>query len=1086
MVRKHIPRDYSAHKKSILRPYDEYVKLEIFSCDPEFTRYYLAEDNSLTKFSNAVKTSWKSWSCFISKNKRDDMVFDLKYNATEFGEYRIDIYYEKSNHIYSDVKYNTGKNLTGQVTIFNGSNTVHDKEYQFNGENNVLKKITVYEKFNTGVHNINLEIPVNCYFMGVIVQKLKVYTAQIEYGDNAKRLRGNIAISSATVSCTDMVKPTELKAEIGYDNALECFNSPSGFYIDYMDEVNFYAKDDDGVIRRVFGGYVSSILPDSNNQKLTLHCTDRLADGQNKYVLDEMKLEGGTTALNEDEYSDGMTKNFKSYAQALKYLCDIHESTLKSNISPNYLVDGEKFVKGLVLSYGRNKNIKSIPVSNGISTSADNFIMIRNKPSGEKVQTWTLYNASKVAKTPPKITDYKYLHITYGLGSPKTEIKSKVTEKVDNADTTAGAQKFSKCGVSADGKYIMAIGKPSAGKDSKKGWTKTVFKRKCPKCGSTQLYWGIFWAGNETSNWGLFTCTGNREGGSAEGHVFCKSCDADYSVQGWDHISGSKYHLEKVSSMVASSKSEAYKLKEGKISAVPKTGVSITPDNVFEAIAKKCKKYHYKLGGSSTYTAMKKSGKGDCWAFSELIFSELKSYGVSCKIVDYPTNLSDHHRSVLYKNAKGKWEDFPYRKYNLNKNLNNTSKSKSGHKIDEFKGTNIGNVKTKTTSTSQSQTTTITTTKNYDKSKPFQGYLKITYSTKQSFDAPKYSLYIKFTLGHTDGDSINTGLNLYWVNNTTKKATLKLDNNLSFIDVIKSKRGENANVYLQSIQMIAPKKKVSKKSSSSKDDSNWYTYDKSTIDESSCKMRLYQISFNNNLETESSELKSCGKSINSMLGDLVEDTGYLVDMTYGLHRIDDVINFRVDNSSNIAFTSSEGDNNNILSWDNISYNPLSSMYNSSMQVFKKDDELYHYVDTKNAKSILKYGEKCVLVTNNNKISSTEAYFNATMNEKYNSEQTYSYTITVPNFPFLRLGEYIKVVANAKKLNGVKRLKSFELEFKDSTMPRLRSKLGLNELSPSAQLSKNIRELKQNAKKESTYFTNSAIVDSDKEIYVWDQ
>ena len=97
---------------------------------------------------------------------------------------------------------------------------------------------------------------------------------------------------------------------------------------------------------------------------------------------------------------------------------------------------------------------------------------------------------------------------------------SKTTEKVDPAETTAGSQKFSKCGVSEDTKYLMAIGLPSAGKDSKKGWTKTVFKRKCPHCGSSELYWGIFWGT-------VFPCTGRAEGGSAEGHIFCKSCDAD-------------------------------------------------------------------------------------------------------------------------------------------------------------------------------------------------------------------------------------------------------------------------------------------------------------------------------------------------------------------------------------------------------------------------------------------------------------------------------------------------------------------------------------------------------------------------------
>ena len=92
---------------------------------------------------------------------------------------------------------------------------------------------------------------------------------------------------------------------------------------------------------------------------------------------------------------------------------------------------------------------------------------------------------------------------------------------------------YSIYGVSPDGKYIMAIGRPSAaGELSKYGYTfyKSVFERICPCCRSDRLYWGIFWAGSETANWGVFPATGLKESGSAEGHIFCAKCDADFSV----------------------------------------------------------------------------------------------------------------------------------------------------------------------------------------------------------------------------------------------------------------------------------------------------------------------------------------------------------------------------------------------------------------------------------------------------------------------------------------------------------------------------------------------------------------------------
>ena len=1098
MDSKHIERDYSAHRKNVIRPYDEYVKLEIFSFDPKYTKTYLREDNTLKGKSNTAKTSWKSWSCFKSEDKQNEMKFSIKYNAKKVGDYRIDFIYEQNNAIHEKVgkkNTNTSKDLTGSIAI---DGTELNPAPKFDGENNVLKRKTLFRHLSKGNHTINFSIPHNCYFYGVIIRKVIKFVGDNYYGDALGSEEGNMVLTTCTVTNGDMLKPTELSAEVFYDPDFECDESPSGFYIDYHDECNFYVKSNDNEIVQIFGGYVSSILPDSDRTKLTIHCADRLVDGQNKYILDFMTLGGGKTDPSETEYNKSMKHDFDSYPKALKYLCDIHETTLKSNITSNYTVDGEKFHKGFTITYGSNKKIKKVTASNGLTTVSKNYIMLRNKASSNKQQSWALYDAKKHSKKPVEITNYPYLHITYGLGKKKTEYSTKTTEKVDVADTSAGSQEFSKCGVSKDGKYLMAIGLPSAcGEVSKYGYKyyKRIYERKCV-CGSTNLVWDWHWVGK--SDYGYSPCRGNSEGGSAEGHIFCKSCDRDYSIiTGKDHAyCGSTNKLKAVSGITASSEAEAQKLKNGNMSAVPSTAVEVSSDDIFKAITKLAFKYRYKLGaGSSSWNTMKKVGYGDCWAFSELIFNELKRYGVSCQIREYRSTPSvGNHRTVIYKDAKGKWQDFPYREQGWGSRYDNMlnnypiGASFHGRIIQDYKGNNMGNIKA-STSTTKSQTTNVTHTKGYDKDKPFQAYLKITYSLEQSFNAKKYNVYVKMTQTPPTKYVSTSGFNFYWVNDTIKKTTLKIgsdhenqhDGLTYFLRTAVHKKAD-ARFYLQSIHMIAPKIKATQESK----DTDWYKNDKSSDDQSSCKLNLYQISFDDNAGVEGSDLPSCGKSINSMMQELNKDAGYYVNMTYGLHRKDDKINFRVVNNTMEQFIASEGDNNNILAWNSISYSPVGSLFNMSRCVFKADDLKYLYIDTHDSKSILNYGEQCTLQTSNEAISTPQAYFNAVESEKYNPSQTYTYTITVPNYPNLRIGDLVKVVANAKKLNNVKEVNSIKLTFEHDKIPRIRTEIGLGELAPDIRLQKNIQKLRSEAKDEDTSFGATATPVTEEIYYEWDR
>ena len=160
------------------------------------------------------------------------------------------------------------------------------------------------------------------------------------------------------------------------------------------------------------------------------------------------------------------------------------------------------------------------------------------------------------------------LEMQFSPTSPeRREVPTVGTKNCGGSESSGGTGSFGKCGVSSDKQTICAIGKASApGESSKYGgdFYRSVFKNKCPFCNGTNLVYDIFWAGNESSDYGYSSCKGSTEGGNAEGHIFCKDCDADFStIEGKDHMSPPRAQLERVSGPDKSSKADAYKLKQG-------------------------------------------------------------------------------------------------------------------------------------------------------------------------------------------------------------------------------------------------------------------------------------------------------------------------------------------------------------------------------------------------------------------------------------------------------------------------------------------------------------------------------------------
>lgn len=322
-----------------------------------------------------------------------------------------------------------------------------------------------------------------------------------------------------------------------------------------------------------------------------------------------------------------------------KTIHDIGENTIELNndvvITKEIPSECEILADNVSFKYPSKKDIK-IKLVDGDNTPLSNKLLSVNVNKIENessTPTRTVYNRKTNANGEISLTlkydpgDYELVinfggDVEYSATTTTIDVNvsgakevQKTTSSKTKTKTKTKTQYYTKYGVSPSKKYLMAIGKASAtGEDSKYGantFYRTIFTRKCPKCGSIELYWSIYWGAKETSTSGKFPPTGKTENKADKGKIVCKKCGARYSVIG-NSLDGNGKTLKVYNGPYKTKKTEAYTLKKGKkpYNAVKKsvktkklTGNTGTPKY---AVDSKVQKQAKKIVGNSTGIAAAK------------------------------------------------------------------------------------------------------------------------------------------------------------------------------------------------------------------------------------------------------------------------------------------------------------------------------------------------------------------------------------------------------------------------------------------------------------------------------------------------